>query len=87
MASDTFRTLARENAFRNPSKTGPAAPVLEELVAPHIQSFDALFQDGANEGAGGLLDLAIKEIPSKVIFDSVGVPGVPTGWGNKLECW
>jgi hypothetical protein len=70
----------------NPSKTGPAG-ILSSRIRPHIQSFAALFQDAANEGADGLLDLDIKEVPSKLVLDSVGVPGEPTGWETKVECW
>lgn len=43
--STSFETVKRERAFRHPNEHGPAVPMLEELVAPHIESFDALFDD------------------------------------------
>ncbi|KDQ21118.1 hypothetical protein BOTBODRAFT_152148 [Botryobasidium botryosum FD-172 SS1] len=86
----SFETLAREKKFRNPSKTGPTVPILNELVAPHIESFNALFDDsGLPNGDGdgrGLLSLGIKDIGSKVVFDRPGTIGEPgSSWGNKLE--
>lgn len=91
-SSSGFDTLQREDAFRNPSKTGNEVPILQELVAPHIESFNALFDDSnltLEDGDGkGLLSLAIKEIGSKVIFDGAGIAGEASGaagWGNRLS--
>jgi DNA-directed RNA polymerase I subunit RPA2 len=79
--STSFNTLKREAAFRNPNPDGPAVPMLEELVRPHIESFDALFDDA---GGPGLIQLAIDDMTPKVIFDgSNGMQDVKMG--NRLE--
>ena len=61
-----FSTLEREKRFRNPPKDGASVPILNEFVAPHIESFNALFDDSglpAGDGDGkGLLSLALKDI-------------------------
>ncbi|QID82985.1 hypothetical protein GRS66_005421 [Saccharomyces pastorianus] len=60
-----FRTLERESRFINPPKDKSAFPLLQEAVQPHIGSFNAL-----TEGPdGGLLNLGVKDIGEKVIFD------------------
>lgn len=72
-----FRTLEREKRFQNPPKDKSAYPLLAEAVAPHIGSFNAL-----TEGpGGGLLNLAVNDIGSKIIFDSNDVDRL----GNKLN--
>lgn len=74
--SAQFRTLEREQRFKNPPKDKSAYPMLTEAVAPHIGSFNAL-----TEGpGGGLLNLAVKDIGTKVIYDSTD----PGRLGNKL---
>jgi DNA-directed RNA polymerase I subunit RPA2 len=91
MPSPTFNTLQREYSFRNPSKDGATVPILNELAAPHIESFNALFADsglpiphGHEERNVGLLGLAIKDIEDKVIFD--GADGAyEQGVGNRLR--
>jgi DNA-directed RNA polymerase I subunit RPA2 len=69
----TFNTLEREKTFRNPPKEGSAYSVLNEFVAPHIESFNALFDDSGlplGDGDGrGLISLAIKDIGERVVFD------------------
>ncbi|CAE6435969.1 unnamed protein product [Rhizoctonia solani] len=87
-----FDTLRREDAFRNPSKTSNEVPILQELVAPHIESFNALFDDSnlmLEDGDGkGLLSLGIKDIGPKVVFDGTGTLGETSGaagWGNRLS--
>lgn len=91
-AKYSFNTLERERRFRFPSDLKHDAPELEELTAPHIQSFDALFQgatrpDGSpapGDPGKGLLELAVRDIKSKVVFDGKGKEqGKP---GNKIEC-
>lgn len=67
--SHSFHTLTREAAFRYPSKSGADIPALEELVAPHIESFNALLEDPSAEGGKGLLALAVQDIGEKVVFD------------------
>ena len=89
----TFNTLARESAFRNPSSHGSAFPILNDFVAPHIESFNALFDDSGlpfGDGDGhGLLSLAIKDIGERVVFDGSAEStsgGSRKGWGSKLSC-
>jgi DNA-directed RNA polymerase I subunit RPA2 len=88
----TFDTLAREESFRNPTSKGSTVPILNEFVAPHIESFNALFDDsGLSSGDGdgrGLLYLGIRDIGERVAFDGNGSicseSGV-TGWGNRMS--
>lgn len=88
----SFGTLEREKRFAGPSTTAHDVPALEELTAPHIQSFDALFQGALDAdrkplpgSAGkGLLELAVKDITHKVIFDGKGTANGKLG--NKVEC-
>ncbi|EDR12738.1 uncharacterized protein LACBIDRAFT_246569 [Laccaria bicolor S238N-H82] len=80
----TFNTLVRENAFRNPPKEGSTYSILNEFVAPHLESFNALFDDS------GLLSLALKDIGERVAFDGdgkVGSESGPDGWGNRIRIW
>ncbi|KAI0784863.1 hypothetical protein C8Q75DRAFT_809751 [Abortiporus biennis] len=91
---DTFSTLAREKSFKNPTQTGHTVPILNEFVKPHLESFNALFDDsGLDSGDGdgrGLLSLGIKEIGERVVFDGKGTVGAESGqsgWGNKLSLW
>ena len=86
-----FETLKREHSFRNPSKDGLTVPILNELVAPHIESFNALFDDSGlplGDGDGrGLLSLGVADIDERVIFDGTGQPdekGQPN-WGNRMS--
>lgn len=77
MSTASFRTLEREKRFQNPPKDKSAYPMLEDAVEPHIGSFNAL-----TEGPdGGLLNLAVKDIGTKTIFDSV----TDDRLGNKLK--
>lgn len=79
--STSFDTVKRERAFRHPNKNGPAVPMLEELVAPHIESFDALFDDS---NGPSLIQLAIDDMTPRVLFNGPGGAQDPTG-GDKLE--
>lgn len=82
---DTFSTLKRERTFRDPSDQKPDYPALHELVAPHIESFNALFEGGTNskgQAEKGLLELGIQDIKPRVIFDGRGRQGER---GNRLE--
>ncbi|KIK98310.1 hypothetical protein PAXRUDRAFT_824005 [Paxillus rubicundulus Ve08.2h10] len=90
----TFNTLEREESFKNPSKNASTYPILNEFVTPHIESFNALFDDsGLPKGDGngkGLLSLGIKDIGERVVFDGTGEVGTEsgqTGWGNRLSIW
>lgn len=70
----SFNTLERERTFKNPSNKGTNYPVLQELVKPHVDSFNMLFKD--SNGGEGLLDKALRDIPSRVIIDDK----------QRLEC-
>lgn len=77
----SFRTLEREQRFINPPKDKSAYPLLADAVQPHIGSFNAL-----TEGPdGGLLNLGVKDIGSKVIFDGKGSDTNPNYLENKLS--
>lgn len=81
-----FRTLEREERFRNPPKDKSAYPLLEEAVEPHVQSFNAL-----TEGpGGGLLNLAVQDIGERTVFDGKAPDetrknGAELYLGNKLS--
>ncbi|KAH9179744.1 hypothetical protein EDB89DRAFT_2111030 [Lactarius sanguifluus] len=87
----TFDTLARESAFKRPSTTGSTVPILNEFVAPHIESFNTLFDDSGlppGDGDGrGLLSLAIKDIGERVVFDNTAPGSGQTERGNRLSIW
>lgn len=78
----TFHTLTREARFRYPPADEADVPALEQLVRPHIDSFNALLEDPAAEatGGGGLLGLAVRDITEKVVFD-----GSEKATGNRLS--
>lgn len=79
----TFHTLTRERQFRHPPVNASDVPALDELVAPHIKSFNALIEDEGNPGAKGLLQMGVEDIGEKVVFDGKGSEG---GLGTKLSC-
>lgn len=88
----TFNTLEREESFRNPPKNASTYPIFNEFVTPHIESFNALFDDsGLPKGDGdgqGLLSLGIRNIGERVVFDGKGQTGQESGqagWGNRLS--
>jgi DNA-directed RNA polymerase I subunit RPA2 len=88
----TFKTLEIENTFRHPPTTGASFPILNEFVTPHIESFNALFDDSGlpvGDGDGrGLLSLALKDIGERVVFDGNGQVGTESGmegWGNRMR--
>lgn len=83
----TFNTLEREKLFKFPPKQGSSYKILNEFVAPHIESFNALFDDSglpSGDGKGkGLLSLGLEDIGERVIFDGTGQS---TGtWGNRMK--
>ena len=91
----TFNTIERERNFKNPPKDASVVPILNEFVTPHLESFNALFDDSglpAGDGDGrGLLHLGIDDIGKRVVFDGKGDIGAESGqrgWGNRLssEC-
>lgn len=54
-----FDTVRRETLFRNPPKDHSAYPALQAAIAPHIESFNAIFEKGGLI-AQGLLDIGTK---------------------------
>ena len=85
-----FRTVEREERFKNPPKDKSAFPLLQEAVEPHVESFNEL-SDSAT--ALGLLNLAVKDLGSRTVYDgskmvnSQGEVDVtnPDFLGNKLS--
>jgi DNA-directed RNA polymerase I subunit RPA2 len=82
----TFNTLAREHAFKYPPKDGSTYSILNEFVTPHIESFNALFDDsGLPQGDGdgrGLISLGLKDIGERVVF---GRSTEENKWGNRMR--
>jgi hypothetical protein len=74
----TFQTLIREHSFRYPSTSKSEYPALQEAVQPHIDSFNAITSQN-------LLEIAIRDIGKKTIFDHKGDEN--GGRGNKLTFW
>ena len=58
-----FDTSRREKLFRNPPKDHTPYPALAEAIRPHIESFNALFDDR------NLLEAALKDIGTKTFLD------------------
>jgi DNA-directed RNA polymerase I subunit RPA2 len=89
----TFNTLAREQSFKYPPKKGSTYPILNEFVAPHVESFNSLFDDSglpSVSGDGrGLLSIALANIGQRMVFDGRGrtdADGNVDGWGNRMSC-
>lgn len=87
----TFGTLEREQNFKAPPRDASVVPILNKFVTPHLESFNALFDDSglpAGDGDGrGLLHLALDDIGKRVVFDGKGEVGSESGqrgWGNRL---
>lgn len=86
-----FNTLEREQRFRSPPKKGHSVPILTEFVAPHIESFNALFDDSglpSGDGDGrGQLSLSLQDIGERTIFDYSGEKDAQgnAGLGNRLS--
>ncbi|KIK67608.1 hypothetical protein GYMLUDRAFT_36342 [Collybiopsis luxurians FD-317 M1] len=84
----TFNTLEREKTFKYPPKQGSSYKILNEFVAPHIESFNALFDDSglpSGDGNGkGLLSMGLEDIGERVLFDGTGKDGA---WGNRMRLW
>ncbi|ORY01079.1 beta and beta-prime subunits of DNA dependent RNA-polymerase [Basidiobolus meristosporus CBS 931.73] len=83
----TFNTVDREKLFSNPPEGGFQYPALQTLVAPHLESFNSLFETNLENNVG-LLELAIRDIGEKVVFDGKGDgPEGSLAKGNRLSCW
>ncbi|KAG8894873.1 hypothetical protein FRB99_000941, partial [Tulasnella sp. 403] len=65
---NSFNTLSREYSFRHPTKEGSTLPKFQELVAPAIESFDALFDESESDSTG-LLTAGLKNIPEVVALN------------------
>ena len=74
----TFQTLIRQHSFKYPSTSKSEYPALQEAVQPHIDSFNAIT-------AQNLLEIAVRDIGKKTIFDHKGAEN--GGRGNKLTFW
>ncbi|KAJ5088411.1 DNA-directed RNA polymerase I subunit RPA2 [Penicillium angulare] len=72
-----YDTLRRENLFQNPPTDHTAYPSLAESIKPHIDSFNALFDDI------NILNEGLKEIGTKVILD--GSPETPAQKEARME--
>ncbi|KAI4125832.1 MAG: hypothetical protein LQ347_005220, partial [Umbilicaria vellea] len=75
--SCAFDTLRRENLFRNPPKDHTAYPALLEALRPHIESFNALLDNGK------LLEAGVQDIGTKVFLD--GEPESPSERAERLK--
>lgn len=64
-----YDTLRREKLFRNPPKDHTAYPALAAAIRPHIDSFNALFEDSK------VLEAGLKDIGTKTFLD--GEPETP----------
>ena len=91
----TFHTLDNYDRFINPNADTFNQPELHELVAPQIESFNALWAEdpsvdppvgsynaGLNEGVG-LLERSVERLTPKVVFDGRG--GENGGRGNRIQ--
>ncbi|POY71224.1 putative DNA-directed RNA polymerase [Rhodotorula taiwanensis] len=88
-APNSFRTLDRERAFTQPSNEGHKYTAPQELVAPHIHSFDALFEGAPQENGQvsqteGLLKMGVDDLLPKVVFDHKEDPALGPR-GNRLQ--
>ncbi|KAL0092040.1 hypothetical protein J3Q64DRAFT_1674279 [Phycomyces blakesleeanus] len=85
----SFNTLERERLFRNPSEDSYGVPILQEVVAPHLDSFNSITKFGDSEE--GLLDYAVKDIGKMSVFDNsqndTNVTESGQILGNKLTYW
>lgn len=86
---NTFNTVEREKTFRRPPSKSNTVPILQEFVAPHIESFNALFDDSGlpwGDGNGhGLLSLGLKDIGERVMFDRDPSKAAAGSWGNRMS--
>ena len=58
-----YDTLRRENLFQNPPKDHTAYPSLAESIRPHIDSFNALFEDSK------IMEAGLRDIGTKTFLD------------------
>jgi len=72
-----FNTLRREDLFRNPPKDHTAYPALQAAISPHIEAFNAVFEEN------GLLAHGLRDIGTKTFLDGDEREG-PAG-KNRLD--
>ena len=60
-----FETLKRENQFKHPSESLSEYPDLQNLIRPHLESYNAIFDQG-------LLVRALANLDSKIVRDAQG---------------
>lgn len=73
----SFNTLKLQDQAINPSSSDPHYPKLAALSAPHVESFNSIFDFNH-----GLLEKGIQEIGKITVFDGTQDSTAP----NKLEC-
>ena len=76
-----FRTLERQKESLEPSKKGTHYPRLSALSAPHVESFNSIFD---LKGGPGILERAVQDIGKVVVFDQLDAND--GSFGNKIEC-
>ena len=72
-----FDTIRRETLFKHPPKDHTPYPTLAEAIYPHINSFNALFDNSK------LLEAGLKDIGAKSFLD--GEPETPQRRAQRLE--
>ena len=91
----TFFPLERQERYSAPTDNGFVAPELTELVAPNIESFNALWAEDpsldppasvavsgfVNEGTG-LLEKSLRRLAPRIVFDGQG--DANNGLGNRI---
>jgi DNA-directed RNA polymerase I subunit RPA2 len=73
----SFKTLQLQEQAINPSSSDPHYPKLAALSAPHVESFNSIF-----DLSPGLLEKGIQDIGKITVFDGTQESTAP----NKLEC-
>lgn len=58
-----YETIRRQKLFQTPPKDRSAYPALQTAIEPHIQSFNAILEEG------GLMSEALKEIGTQIFLD------------------
>ncbi|TPX33860.1 DNA-directed RNA polymerase [Synchytrium microbalum] len=82
----SFENIKRETLSLNPSDKKPHYARLSKISAPHVESFNALFQWGTS--TAGLIDKAVADIGHRVMFDTPVTENGPGERGrNRLEMW
>ncbi|KAK8049039.1 hypothetical protein PG994_010769 [Apiospora phragmitis] len=72
-----YNTLRRQKLFTDPPTDRSAYPLLQIAVDPHIESFDAIFEEG------GLLDNGLADIDTRTFLD--GDDRSPLASRNRLS--